>query len=43
MCTQIVKHLGLIIEYILNHQTQTQILKKFDTQTQNSTSNTQKV
>ena len=35
--------LGLSIEYILNTQTQTQILKKFDTQTHNSNSNTQKI
>jgi hypothetical protein len=35
--------LGLSIEYIPNTQTQTQILKKFDTHTQNSNSNTQKI
>ena len=35
--------MGLSIEYILNTQTQTKILKKFDTQTQNSNSNTQKL
>ena len=35
---KILKLLGLSFGYILNTQTQTQILKKFDTQTQNSIS-----